>query len=363
MGANSNFALLKDFAQESSSDRRRDLLRQATETLLAQGPSVSADEINAFDDVVESVAAELSAQVRAELSRKIAAAPIPFRRTARRLAMDEIEIARPVLEHSRALTQDDLLDVIARKSSDHMMAVTRRDDIGEKVSSALVEKGEDRVVVSLLQNQTARIDEATYERVADRAEKSAALQGPLVRRKTVPLHLLSDIYLKVEADLRREILQRYDGVAPAELDAAFARSRNRVSRALGALPDDFDTARREVEGMALQGTLTPPVLVTLLRQGSAKRTAFVLAFAKLADVHHELVGKLVARADLDALAMLSRGTGFDRALFVTLAMLIVGKDAPMERIREFGELYNAVPPEAAQRAIRFWKMRTKLSAA
>jgi uncharacterized protein (DUF2336 family) len=115
--------------------------------------------------------------------------------------------------------------------------------------------------------------------------------------------------------------------------------------------------------MALQGTLTPPVLVTLLRQGPAKRTAFVLAFAKLADVHHELVGKLVAQADLDALAMLSRGTGFDRALFVTLAMLIVGKDAPMGRIKEFGELYSAVPPEAAQRAIRFWKMRTKLSAA
>jgi uncharacterized protein (DUF2336 family) len=359
----SNFALLKDFAQESSSDRRRDLLRQATETLLAQGPSVSAAEMTAFDDVVESVAAELSAQVRAELSRKIAAAPIPFRRTARRLALDEIEIARPVLEHSRALTQDDLLDVIARKSSDHMMAVTRRDDIGERVSSALVEKGEDRVVVSLLQNQTAQIDEATYERVADRAEKSAALQGPLVRRASVPLHLLSDIYLKVEADLRREILRRYDGVAPAEIDAAFARSRNRVSRALGALPEDFDAARREVEGMALQGTLTPPVLVTLLRQGPEKRTAFVLAFARLADVHHELVDKLVAKADLDALAMLSRGTGFDRALFVTLAMLIVGKDAPMDRIHEFGELYNAVPPEAAQRAIRFWKMRTKLSAA
>jgi uncharacterized protein (DUF2336 family) len=244
-----------------------------------------------------------------------------------------------------------------------MMAVTRRDDIGERVSSALVEKGEDRVVVSLLQNQTAQIDEATYERVADRAEKSAALQGPLVRRASVPLHLLSDIYLKVEADLRREILRRYDGVAPAEIDAAFARSRNRVSRALGALPEDFDAARREVEGMALQGTLTPPVLVTLLRQGPEKRTAFVLAFARLADVHHELVDKLVAKADLDALAMLSRGTGFDRALFVTLAMLIVGKDAPMDRIHEFGELYNAVPPEAAQRAIRFWKMRTKLSAA
>ena len=360
MGASSNFALLKDFAEETSSDKRRELLRQATDVFLAEGRSMSPADMATLDEVVQSVASDLSAEVRAELSRKISAAPIPFTRTARKLAMDNIEIARPVLEYSRALTQDDLLDVIAQKSSDHMMAVTRRDDIGETVSSALVERGEDRVVVSLLENPTARISEATYERVAERAEASAVLRAPFVRRENVPLHLLSDVYLKVEATLRREILNKYQGVLPSELEAAFERSRNRVSKAYGALPDDFDTARREVEGMAQHGTLLPPALISLLRQGPAKRTAFISAFARLTDVNYELVDRLVAGADLDALAMLCRAAGFDRALFVTLAMLIIGKNAPMGRVKEFGEIYNGVPLEAAQRAIRFWKIRVKL---
>lgn len=360
MGASSNFALLKDFAEETSSDKRRELLRQATDVFLAEGHAMSPADVATLDEVVQSVAADLSAEVRAELSRKISAAPIPFTRTARKLAMDDIEIARPVLEHSRALTQNDLLDVIARKSSDHMMAVTRRDDIGETVSSALVERGEDRVVVSLLENPTARISEATYERVAERAETSTMLQAPFVRRENVPLHLLSDVYLKVEASLRREILSKYEGVLPSELEAAFERSRNRVSKAYGALPDDFDTARREVEGMAQHGTLLPPALISLLRQGPAKRTAFIFAFARLTDINYELVDRLVAGADLDALAMLCRAAGFDRALFVTLAMLIIGKNAPMGRVKEFGEIYNGVPLEAAQRAIRFWKVRAKL---
>lgn len=360
MGASSNFALLKDFAEETSSDKRRELLRQATDVFLAEGRGMSPADIATLDEVVQSVAADLSAEVRAELSRKISAAPIPFTRTARKLAMDDIEIARPVLERSRALSQDDLLDVIAQKSSDHMMAVTRRDDIGETVSSALVERGEDRVVVSLLENRTAKISEATYERVAERAETSKVLQAPLVRNESVPLHLLNDVYLKVEADLRREILSKYEGVLPSELEAAFERSRNRVSKAYGALPEDFDLARREVEGMAQHGTLLPPALVSLLRQGPAKRTAFIFAFARLTDVNYELVDRLVTTADLDALAMLCRAAGFDRALFVTVAMLIVGKDAPMGRLKEFGELYNSVPLEAAQRAIRFWKVRAKI---
>ena len=191
MGAASSFALLKNFAQETSSDGRRDLLRRATDVFLAEGGDLSSEQMSMLDDVVESVASDLSAQVRAELSRKISAAPVPFTRTARRLAMDDIEIAQPVLEYSRALTQSDLLDVIAQKSSDHMMAVTRRDDIGETVSNALVERGEDRVVASLLENRTAQISEQTYERVAARVESSTALQSPFVRREGVPFQTFS----------------------------------------------------------------------------------------------------------------------------------------------------------------------------
>lgn len=362
MTASSNFALLKDFAQETSSEKRRELLRQATDAFLSEGRSISGDEMAALDDIVQSVAADLSSEVRAELSRKISAAPLPFHRTALRLALDDIEVARPVLERSRALSEGDLLKVIEQKSSDHMMAVTCRDDIGERVSSALVERGEDRVVASLLKNRAARIDEATYERVAHRAESSEILQAPFVRRQGVPLHLLNDVYLKVEAGLRREILKQYESVPPADLEAAFERSRNRVSKAYGALPQDFDAARREVDALARAEKLLPPILVTLLREGAAKRTSFILAFARLTDVNYELIDKLVATTDLDALAMLCRASSFDRPLFVTLAMLIIGKDTPMARVKEFGELYHDVPLEAAQRAIRFWKVRTKLAA-
>ncbi|MEZ6030194.1 MAG: DUF2336 domain-containing protein [Hyphomonadaceae bacterium] len=91
--------------------------------------------------------------------------------------MDHIEVARPVIERSHALTEKDILDVIEQKSQDHMMAVTKRPDIGENVSSALVAKGEDRVVASLLENRTARMDRRTFEAVADRAQVSPVLRS------------------------------------------------------------------------------------------------------------------------------------------------------------------------------------------
>jgi uncharacterized protein (DUF2336 family) len=358
--AQSNFALLKDFENETSSDKRRELLRRATDMFLAEGRALSEEEGHALDAVVNAVSADLSAQVRVELARKIASSPVPFSRTARTLALDQIDVARPILEGSRSLSQTDLLHVIENTSHDHMMAITQRRDIGEHVAHALATRGEDRVVASLLQNRHAQIGHETFTHVAERAETSEALHAPFIRRQGVPLHLLHDLYLKVEIDLRREILRQYEGVSEQELEAAFERSRTRLSKAYGALPEDYDAVKRHVCIMERIGKLTPPTLVTLLRAGPLKRTEFMVSFAKLTDVGYEVIEHMVSASDLDAMAMLCRAAGFDRALFVTLAMLIAGRDTPMTRVAGFGELYNSVPLEAAQRAIRFWKIRTRI---
>lgn len=358
MAANANnFALLLDLAKEGSSEKRRELLRQITDVFLAQPEQRSESEAVLFDEIVGAVAADLETQVRVELSRKVADSNGPLRRTARRLAMDDIEIARPVLERSRSLTETDILDVIEAKSQDHMLAVTKRPDIGEKVSSALVAKGEDRVVASLLQNNSARINRDTFEKVAERAETSEVLHASFVRNAHVPLDLLNNVYLRVELDLRREIMRKFHGVSPAELEAALEASRNRLSSAYGALPEDYQTAKDQITALAKVGSLRPPVLVQLLREG--KKTAFLVAFAQLVDVEFDLGQRLMASKDLDALAMLCRGAGFDRGLFVTLCLLITGDGGGLSKTEEYGQLYEQVPVAAAQRALRFWKVRAK----
>lgn len=356
-----NFAILLDLAKETSSEKRRELLRQVTDVFLADAPARSDKEAAMFDEIVGAVAADLETQVRVELARKVAASSAPLGRTARRLALDVIEVARPVIESSPALTETDILDVIHLKGQDHMLAVTKRPDIGETVSSALVERGGDHVVASLLENNTAKLNRETYERVADRAETSPVLHAPFVRNRHVPLDLLNTVYLKVERDLRREIMRKFHGVSPAELESALEASRNRLSSAYGALPADYEQASARLADLEKRGALKPPVLVQLLREN--QNTAFVLAFAKLADIEFETANRLVQGRDLDALAMLCRGAGFDRALFVTIALLIAGADYGMSKAEAFGELYEQVPVSAAQRALRFWKVRAKSGSA
>jgi uncharacterized protein (DUF2336 family) len=351
----SRFSLLADLAKETTSEGRRELLRKVTETLDPSTPLGGAEAAQ-FDEILATVASDYSRQVRTQIARLVASSLSPFSRSAQRFAMDEIEVARPVLERSEALSDAALLQVVNEKSQDHMMAVTRRRRISEAVSQALVERGDDAVVSSLLTNEKAEIGLQAYDLVAKRAETSPVLRAPLVRRSGVPLELLNELYLKVEADLRREIVGKFESVPPEELEAAFQRSRTRISGRYGH-PEDFDQAKQRVDALARKGGLVPPALMTLLREGPAARTAFKIALARLCDVPFDLVERVVEAQDLDTLALLCRGANFDRALFVSLGVALDGGDRALDGVDAFAKLYTSVPLQAAQRALRFWKVR------
>jgi hypothetical protein len=61
--------------------------------------------------------------------------------------------------------------------------------------------------------------------------------------------------------------------------------------------------------------------------------------------------------------MICRAANIERALFVTIATMTCGGDGAMAKAEEYGRMYNAVPVEAAQRAIRFFRVRKAAEAA
>ncbi len=355
--AKSRYALLKDLSASTSSDQRRELLRTVTDALTSNSRAPSEEEFVELDEVLTLAASEYSTQVRTEFARLVAASVTRFCHASEQFAMDDIEVAMPVLRNSQALTEEALLRVVTEKSQAHLLAVTKRDNVSPRVSEALVSKGSDEVVSSLLANERALISDATYEVVAKRAETSKLLQAPLVRRQGVPIDLLNDLYLKVEKDLRKEIVKKFDSVPPAELEKAFERSRARVTTAFRRMPDDLALAQKRLSLIEANLQLLPQVLPTLLREGKGSRTVFKLAFARLVDVSYDVIEPAVEGPDIDTLALLCRGASFDRGLFVTIAIGIDNSEKGLGRAEEFGKLYESVPVLAAQRALRFWKVR------
>ena len=95
----------------------------------------------------------------------------------------------------------------------------------------------------------------------------------------------------------------------------------------------------------------------------AKQAHFLYGLAEITQLEPDTVADIVGRQDIDGLAMICRASNIERPLFVTLAVLTCGGDEAMARAEEFGRMYNNVPVEAAQRALRFFKVRKSAEAA
>jgi len=346
--------MLANLANLRTSEGRRELLRQVTEAL-GQAGHTSAEMI-AYDGLLSKLASDYSIQVRAELARLVAGSDSSFACSAQLFAMDEIEVAGPILEKSSALLESTLLGVIAEKSQGHLLAVTRRHTITEPVSHALVEKGNDDVVSALLGNDGARLGVAAFEAIATRARTSSTLQAALVNRTDIPISLLNDLYVTVERALRPEIIRKIGNLSPGDIKSAFQKSRDDFSKAHGDVPADMRAATKRIDALSKAGGLLPSALITLLQEGSGSRTAFKLAFARLVDVPYGLIQRAVEGCDLDTIALLCRGSYFELELFVTLAIDLDAEGCGQSGAEGFATLYESVPTLAAERAIRFWRV-------
>jgi uncharacterized protein (DUF2336 family) len=102
------------------------------------------------------------------------------------------------------------------------------------------------------------------------------------------------------------------------------------------------------------------MLIALMREGKQSRTVFALAFCRLAGVEFHLAHQIVEARDLDAIALLCRGSEFERAIFVAIAVALDDPDQGLYRADKFSRLYESVSVQAAQRALRFWKVHTNI---
>jgi uncharacterized protein (DUF2336 family) len=348
------YAKLMQLASENSSEKRRELLSDVTSLFFANIDNHSEAETNLFGDLMTKVAVELDTEVRKELSTLFSHERVP-RRLIIALANDvEVQVAAPILTHSKVLTQSDLINVVENRGDAHRLLVTKRDDVGEELSDALVSFGGDRVVESLIRNEAASVSPQTYDKIVDRAIANPDMQAPLVERKSITPEHLNQLFLSVGADMRSQILARNTQFSEAEINLAIERAKARVAVIHGVLPDDFEAATRDLNNLRAKGSLNPSILPTLWRDN--KKTQFTLAFAMLSGLDYNQTDRLFDAKDIDAIAMVSRASGFDRALFVTIAVLVLG-DAGMGKAKIMGDMYNNVPPEAAQRAMRFMKLR------
>jgi len=347
---------LIDLAKEPSSERRRELLRGVTDLFLEDPGAYTNLEAEHFSDIMGTIARSLETNVRADLSMRLASVAEAPRDLVTQLANDEISVAAPILENSLALSEEDLLDIIRQCSNAHRTAVAGRADVNETISDALVDHGDDEVVKALIQNESAQIGQNTIHKVVNRAAKSEQLQAPLVDRQDLPPDILHDIFWVVSTKLRTRILERSANLDPEIVDRVLAQTERRVMKDANRRTDERSRAQQFIDRKVELRELSETLLVNLIRANRVPE--LICGFARIAKIDEDTAERILRDPSGEGLAIACKATRLDRQTFSTLALLGAQKmKRSVKATRDLLDIYDQIPQDMAQRAMRFWRVR------
>ena len=115
-----------------------------------------------------------------------------------------------------------------------------------------------------------------------------------------------------------------------------------------------------VAEMARRKLLNEALLHQLLRNNQV--TEFIHAFARLGEIDVKTAARIVNACNAEGVAVVCRATRFDRSTFAAIAFFLEERANDTQKgMHNILELYDKVTPEAAQRVMRFWRVRKEAS--
>ena len=102
-----------------------------------------------LSSIFMSLVVEAERDIRRRLSEKLSHAAWAPSALVNVLALDDIEIARPIIAHSPVLKELDLVRLLVEATIEHQIEVARRPQLTQTVVSAILEQAEPAVLTAL----------------------------------------------------------------------------------------------------------------------------------------------------------------------------------------------------------------------
>jgi uncharacterized protein (DUF2336 family) len=319
-----------------------------------------------LSSIFMSLVVEAERDIRHRLSHKLAAADWAPNALVNVLALDDIEIARPIIAQSPVLKELDLIRLLVEATIEHQIEVARRPNLPASVVGAILEQAEPAVMTALAGNHTAELSAADIEELVEASRQIAALRTPLSQHPKLTGQLAKRLYLWVGLALRQGLADRFRldvTILDQALTQAVAEAQNGIPP--GAAAEIAPRVTRDGEREAMEqrlidklhsaGQLRPGYLIRALREGRLSLFAGSLAMLGRFDADHVQATLDSDRPELLALACAA--VGIDRSVFPDILAMVreLNDGRPgggAEGARKASVAFAPVSPEVAGAAFR-----------
>lgn len=332
--------------------RRVETLRQVTDLFLNNAIDYSDDQITVFDDVFNCLIRHIETSAKALLARRLAPVAKAPPQIIHTLAFDDlIEIAAPVLSLSERLGDDALIENACSKSQAHLLAISTRKVLSGAVTDVLVERGNDEVVKSTVNNPGAEFSEQGFTRLVARAEADDDMATCVGLRPSIPRHH----YLKLIAKASASVKARLTAANPDrvnDVSAAVSEVARRARSSPAAISHDTTIAHGLVRSLYEDGRLDEKEVASFANAGKFDETN--AAIACLANVSIAVAEKMMIESKTEGVLILAKVSGLSWPTVKTI--INMRKDLAEIEVTDINaaeQTYERLRPSTAQQVLRF----------
>lgn len=320
------------------------------------------------ESIFMALVVEAEHDIRRRLADRLANATWAPRALINVLALDDIEVARPIIAASPILQDEDLVRLLVEATIEHQIEVARRPKLSNVVVQAVLSGDEPAVLTALASNDSADVSAADMRRLVESSRRIAALRAPLVRHPKLNSDLAGQLYAWVGQSLRSAICSRFD-VDPAELDRAIAAAASEAHGNVGGEKgapvvlerdgEQEEMEKRLIDKLSEAGQLRPGYLLRALKE--RRLSLFEAALARLGGFEPAQVRKAVASPDRpELLGLACASVGIDRGAFPTILAMVRdinhgrpggGEDGERRAIGAFGPFASDIAASAFRKAV------------
>jgi len=350
---NKNF-LLK-LASDKSKQGRRELTQIILELFDEEKGTLSERERSLMYSILHNVVLDIEVSLRKNIAEKVKSFPDLPQELVKLFATDEIDVAFPILKECGLLMDRDLIEIIQMRTFEHQLAIAMRQGIGEDVTDALVEHGNEGVIVTLLKNPDAEISQTTLKYLVEQSKRVDSFQEPILDRHELGEDLAKKMYLWVNAALRNHICDRYQ-LDSDTVDDLLEKTHIDQKKTVEEELKEAKTSSKLAETLERKGAVTAEMLLAMLQQGEV--ALFVSTFSKMTHIKEYLFMRVLYEPGGEGLAVVCKSVEFDVSVFATLYTLSrkarIGKRKDRTNMSNLLKFYEEIPVNAAREVVKMW---------
>lgn len=345
------------------SQARHVLLKRLADVVCLPESRINAFERAVTADLLVEMLREAGLEERARIAKRLSILAELPNSLVRLLLVDEVEVARPLIEDGEALSDSDLYYCARNGRSGHRILLAGRKALPSFLSEILIDSEEMPVIETLLKNAKAEMSQQAVEAVVALSQNAPHLIPLLMRRPELRPSSAYILFWWSPSDVRRQILSRFGVNREVMQDMAsdvFAMAaREKWQDAMSRKALQF-IERRQRNREALKKSpydSLEAAIADAAQNGMTRKMAEEIAY--LSGIKPSTGAKILRDPGGEGLAVLCKATGLSRK---ALRALWKALRRPMRtetghiypQLAEVLITYDMLAVDRAQTVLRYW---------